>query len=119
MSPETSASDLSLSFSPIFDEMGIQRKQKSNLLDLIESQPGRDAPVKATQTKPPTPLLALPLSLGPADLKRKRESKGKEVMDASKSHPPQEDEALRVAKQAKVGQRGAERRGNIQAEPSA
>ena len=40
-------------------------------------------------------------------------------MDISKTHPSQEHEAQRVAKQAKVGQKGAERRGNIQAEPSA
>ena len=61
----------------------------------------------------------MPLKLGPTDLKRKREPKGKEVMDISKTHPFQENEAQRVAKQAKVGQKGAERRSNIQAEPSA
>ena len=65
------------------------------------------------QTKPPTPPPALSFPPGPADLKRKRESKSKEVVDASKSHPPQEDEAQRVAKQAKVGQRGVERRCDI------
>ena len=30
------------------DEMGIQRKSKRNLLDLIESQPRKDAPGKPT-----------------------------------------------------------------------
>ena len=30
------------------DEMGIQRKSKRSLLDLIESQPGKDAPRKST-----------------------------------------------------------------------
>jgi len=59
--------------------------------------------MKTAQTKPPTPPPALPLPPGPADLKRKRESKGKEVVDASKFHPSQEDKAQRVAKQAKVG----------------
>ena len=59
--------------------------------------------MKTAQTKPPTPLLALPLPPRSADLKRKRESKGKEVVDASKFHPSQEDKAQRAAKQAKVG----------------
>ena len=87
LSPDTSTPNLGPPSSSTLDEMGIQRKPKSSLLDLIESQPGRDAPVKAAQTKPPTPLPALPFQHGSADLKRKRESKGKEVMDASKSHP--------------------------------
>ena len=30
------------------DEMGIQRKSKRSFLDLIESQPGKDAPRKST-----------------------------------------------------------------------
>ena len=30
-----------------FDEMGIQRKNQQSLMDLIESQPGRDAPGKS------------------------------------------------------------------------
>jgi len=47
LSLEISNPDLSPPFSPIIDEMGIQRKPKSSLLDLIESQLGRDAPGKA------------------------------------------------------------------------
>ena len=96
-SPATSTGVLSQSSSPqpsrfegaalLLDEMGIQRKPKSSLLDLIESQPGRDAPGKATQTKPPTPPLTLPLQPGPADHKRKREPKGKEVVETRKTHP--------------------------------
>ena len=58
--------------------------------------------MKTAQTKPPTPPLALPLPSGPADLKRKKESKGKVVVDASKSLPPQEDKAQRVVKWGKV-----------------
>lgn len=73
--------------------MGIQRKPKSNLMDLIESQLGRDALMKTAQSKPPNPPPTLPLPPGPAKLKRKKERKGKEVMDASKPHPPQEEEA--------------------------
>ena len=38
------------------DEMGIQRKSKRSLLDLIESQPGKDAPGKSAQPQlPPLP----------------------------------------------------------------
>ena len=37
LSPEISHPDLGPPFSPIIDEMGIQCKPKSNLLDLIES----------------------------------------------------------------------------------
>ena len=63
LSPDISTFDLSHPFTPILEEMGIQHKPKSSLLDLIEFQPGKDAPGKAAQTKPPTPLPALPSSL--------------------------------------------------------
>ena len=97
--------------------MGIQRKPKSSLLDLIESQPGRDAPRKVTHTKPPTPPLALPSQM--ADLKRKREQKEKEVMGAGQTLPPREDEAQRASKQAKTGQKGVEKRSDPQIGPLA
>ena len=106
LSPETSVPNLGPPFSPIIDEMGIQRKPKSSLLDLIESQPGRDAPGKVTHSNPPTPPHALPFQT--ADLKRKREQKGKEVMGAGQTLPPCEDEAQRAFKQAKTGQRSVE-----------
>ena len=70
LSPKISYPDLGPSFSPIIDEMGIQHKPKSSLLDLIESQPGRDAPGKVAQTKSPAPPPALPPQA--AELKRKR-----------------------------------------------
>ena len=94
LSPKTSTFDLdhpSLDLGHLFvlilDEMEVQCKTRSNLLDLVESQPKRDAPGKATQTKPPTPPPALPLQLGPANLKRKRELKGKKVAEVGKTHP--------------------------------
>ena len=59
---------------------------------------GRHAPGKATQTK----LLTPP----PANLKRKWELKGKEVVEVGKIYPSQEEEAQ---KGAKVGQKGAEK----------
>ena len=51
---------------------------------------GRHAPGKATQTK----LLTPP----PANLKRKWESKGKEVVEVGKIYPSKEEEAQRAAK---------------------
>ena len=90
LSLEISHPDLSPSFSPIIDEMGIQCKPNSSLLDLIKSQLGRDAPRKVAHTKPPTPPLALPSQA--VGLKRKRESKGKEVMGAGKTLPTHEDD---------------------------
>ena len=86
LSLETSTSDLGQSFSLTLDEMGIQHKPRSSLLDLIESQPGKDAPGKAIQSEPPTPPSTLPFQ--PTDLKIKREPKGKEVVGVRKTHPP-------------------------------
>ena len=97
--------------------MGIQRKSRSTLQELLGSQPGKDVLGKATQTKPPTPPPALPLKLEPAGLKRKREPKDKEVVEVGRTHSSQEDEAQRVAKQAKVGQMEVERRSEPQDVP--
>ena len=117
LSSEASTGDLEWPFTPILDEMGIQLKSRSTLLELIESQPGRDTPKKVAQTKPPTFPPTQPLRHDPTDLKRKREQKGKEVVEGGKTHPSQEDEAQRTAKQAKVGQKGAEQRVDLQVTP--
>ena len=55
--PETSTGDFGQFSQPLpshfeevassKDEMGIQRKSRSTLQELLESQPGRDAPTKA------------------------------------------------------------------------
>ncbi|KAK9983172.1 hypothetical protein SO802_032697 [Lithocarpus litseifolius] len=123
LSSEVPIFDLVPSPVPTSDEMRIQRKPRSSLLDLIESQLGRDALAKATQTKPPSvPPAALStqtLGLQPTDLKRKREAKGKEPVDAGKAHSTQEDEALRVAKQPRMGQRDIERRSSPSTTPEA
>ena len=68
--------------------MGIQRKQRSSLQELLKSQLGKGA-----QTKPSTPPPALPLQLEPSGLKRKKEPKGKKVVEVGKNHPSQEDKA--------------------------
>ena len=84
------------------NEMGIQRKSQRSLLDLIESQSGKDASGKSTQPKLPPPPLKSPLPLPQpslssrpelVDLKRKREQKGKEVVEAGRSRPVHEDKA--------------------------
>lgn len=97
LSPEITLDDLGhsspirsnqqLGDNPNPNNMGIQCKPKTSLLDLIESQLGKDAPGKATQNKPSPPQPTLPFRLEPADLKRKRESKGKEVVETGKTHP--------------------------------
>ena len=109
LSLETSIPDLGPHFSPIIDEMSIQRKPKSSLLELIENQFERDAPEKIARTKSPTPPPVLPHPQ-PADLKRKREQKGKGVMGTGQTLPPRKDEVQRAAKQAKTGQRETEKR---------
>jgi len=91
LSPKISHPNLGPLFSLIIDEMGIQRKPKFSLLDLIESQPRRDASGKAAQTKPPTPSPALPSQV--ANLKRKSEPKGKEALGVGQTLPPREDKA--------------------------
>ena len=55
-----------------------------------------------------------------ANLKRKREQKGKEVMETGRSRPTREEEAQRAVKQQKVSQvssRGAERTDTHPLEP--
>ena len=90
--------------------MGFKRKPSTSLLDLIEGQPGKDVPRKSqpklpppsskpqpAQTKSsfaPSQPSKLPPPLQPADPKRKRSSKGKELVDGGRSRSFQkEDEA--------------------------
>ena len=81
------------------NEMGIQRKPQRSLMELMEGQPGKDAPAKSTQSQVPSlpsrsPLPAphQPVRLDAAKLKRCREQKGKEVVDVGKSHPTREED---------------------------
>ena len=85
------------------DEMGIQRKPQRSLMELIENQPGKNAPRKSTQSQIPSlptrsPPLAphqppQPVRADAAELKMRREQKGKDVVDASKSRPTHEEDA--------------------------
>ena len=57
-----------------------------------------------------------------ADPKRKRDQKGKDVVEVGRSHPVHEDEIQRAVKQQKIGQtspRGVERGDNQPPEPQA
>ena len=99
--------DQPINFGEDPDEMGIQRKPQRSLLELMARQPGKSAPTKSTPSQasslparspppaprqPPrqSPQLALPNA---AELKRRREQKGKEVADMSKSRPTREEDA--------------------------
>ena len=113
------------------EEMGIQRKPQKILMELIEDQLGRGAPGKSTQSKlppfppkspPPASQPSLPSRTEQADPKRKREQKGKEVMETGRSRPTREEEAQGAAKQQKVSQvfsRGEERTDIQPPEPQA
>ena len=80
------------------DEIGIQWKQRSTLQELLESQPGRDALEKLAQTKLPPPPPVSTYRVDPINHKKKREEKGKEVMEMGKNVPPKEVEPQRGAK---------------------
>ena len=113
------------------EEMGIQRKPPKSLMELIEDQPGRGAPGKSAQSKlpppppkspSPAPQPSLSSRTEQADPKRKREQKGKAVMETRRSRPTREKEAQRATKQQKVSQvsnRGAERTDIQPLEPQA
>jgi len=108
LSPEMSTSDLDQSSQPLpshfkevatsEDEMGIQRKPRSTLQELLESQLGRDAPTKTLHTRLPTPPPTHPLRTDPVDLKRKRDNKGNEVMEGGKNLPPREPKNQKATK---------------------
>ncbi|XP_030955975.1 paramyosin-like [Quercus lobata] len=102
----------------------------------MEGQPGKSAPAKSIpsqasalparspppaprQPPRPSPQPALPNAV---EQKRRREQKGKEVADASKSHPTREEDAQRAAKQRKTkhqAARGQEKSDSQHPEPKA
>ena len=103
------------------DEMGIQRKPQKSLLELMEGQPGKSAPAKSipsqasslpARSPPPAPRQPpqpspQPALLNAAEQKRRREQKGKEMADTSKSRPTREEDAQRAAKQQKTKHQAA------------
>ena len=89
------------------DKMSIQRKPQKSLLELIENQPGKGEPGKSTQSRLPPPLPRSPprtpqptlLSrTEQADLKRRREQKGKDIIETGRPRPTSEEDAHRAAK---------------------
>ena len=107
-------------------EMGFKRKPSTSLLDIIEGQPGKEAP-KKSQPKPPLPPpksqpsqnrlssapsqpSKLPPPPQPTDPKRKRASIGKEPIDGGRSRSSQEeDEAQRASKKMKIMHQGQDK----------
>ena len=93
------------------EDIGIQRKPQRSLQELLESQPGRGEAGRPTQPKlPPPPPKSPPRApqLAPLsrteqpDPKRRREPKGKEVMETGRTHSSSEEEAHRPTKQLKI-----------------
>nr|XP_023902107.1 uncharacterized protein LOC112013954 [Quercus suber] len=86
--------------------MIIQRRSQRSLKEVIEGQPGRgvekQVQVQPPSLPPPPPQSLPPTVTEPSDPKRRRESKGKEVMDVGKTHTTSEGEDQRATKQQKT-----------------
>ena len=89
------------------EEMGIQRKPQKSLLELIENQLGNGGPGKSAQPKlpppppkspPHAPPPTLPSRVEQVDPKRRREQKGKDVVETRRLHPTSEEVTQRAAK---------------------
>ena len=117
-------------------DIGFKRKPPTSFLDLIDGQPGKDAPGKSWPKLPSPPSkpqpaqtrssfalsqpFKLPPPVQPADPKRKRSSKGKEPMDEGRSRSSQEeDKARRASKQLKIAPPGQEKEVAAQTKPQA
>ncbi|KAL0001256.1 hypothetical protein SO802_015037 [Lithocarpus litseifolius] len=86
----------------ILDAMVLQRKSKRSLLKLLESHAGGTVLKVAIQTKPPTPPPAQTSQPNPTDKKRKRDQKGKDVVEEGRGIPPKEPEPQKGAKVART-----------------
>ena len=84
--------------------MVLQRKSKTSLLELLESHVGGTVLEVAIQTRPPTPLPAHCSQPNPADNKRKRDRKGKDIVEEGDVIPSKELEPQKSAKVVKVAQ---------------
>ena len=115
--------------------MGFKRKPSASLRDLLEGQPGKDAPGKSQPKLPPSPPskpehpqtrsssaqlppVKHPPTVQPTDPKRKRSAKGKEPMDGGRSRAShEEEEGQRALKQLRVASQGQEKEVDVQPEP--
>ena len=98
---------------------------------MLKSQPRKGESGKSAQPRLPPPLPrslprapqpTLPSRTKQVDLKRRREQKGKDIIETGKSRPTSEEEAHRAAKQQKVSHapsRGVERTDSQFLEPQA
>ena len=84
------------------EEMGIQRKPQKSLLELIRNQLGKGGHGKSAQPKLPPPLPksprralqpTLPSRIEQAGPKRRREQKGKNMMETERPRPTSEEGA--------------------------
>lgn len=94
-------------------DMGIQRKSQRSLLDVIEGKSRKETPERSSQTTlppPPPPKPPQPQGAEPVDPKRRREQKGKDMVDTGRLPPTQESEDQQPLKQRKTT-RGASRTG--------
>ena len=89
------------------EEMGIQKKPQRSLQELLESQLGIGEAGKSFQPKlppppprspPRAPQPTLPSKIKQVDPKKRREQKGKDIMETGRPRPTSEEEAYRVAK---------------------
>ena len=90
------------------EDMGIHRKPQRSLQELLESQPGRGEAGKPAQPKLPPPLPKSPLRAPQPPLptrpeqpdpKRRKEPKGKEVVETGRPRSSSDEEAHRPIKQ--------------------
>ena len=78
---------------PIIPEaLGIQRKSRTSLIEIMESQSEGKAPEVAGQAKHPSLPTPHDHQPNPANKKRKREQKRKDVIEEGRGVPPKEIE---------------------------
>ena len=71
----------------ISGDMGVQRKSQRSLLDVMEGKSGKETLGRSPQTilpPPPPPKSSQPQGAESGDPKRKREQKGKDVVDVGR-----------------------------------
>ena len=93
--------------------MVLQHKMRTSLLDLLESHAGGNVPKKVVQVKLPTLPPTQVLQLDPANKKRKRDQKGKEVVEERKNLPPKEVGPHKGGEHARVMQTRSSSEGAI------
>ena len=78
--------------------MVLQSKPKTSLFELLKSHAGGSNPDVAVQTRPPTPFPVHTCLSEPTDKKRKRDKRGKDVVEEGEVIPLKELEPQKGAK---------------------